>query len=66
MVTAGVFGIVGFLLGGHVSDRVGRKQMVALANVPVAAGTILIFTGQRGLFVPGFFLDAAAGRASSP
>ena len=44
----------------------GRKPMMALANVPAAAGTILIFTGQRGLFVPGFFLDAAAGRASSP
>jgi putative MFS transporter len=61
VVTAGVFGIVGFLLGGPVSDRVGRKPIVALANVLAAAGTILIFTDQRALFVPGFFLDAAAG-----
>ena len=61
VVTAGVFGIVGFFLGGHVSDRVGRKPMVLLANVLAVAGTILIFTGQRGLFVPGFYLDAAAG-----
>jgi MFS family permease len=61
VVTAGVFGILGFLLGGHVSDRVGRKPMVVLANVLAVAGTILIFTGQRGLFVPGFYLDAAAG-----
>ena len=51
----------GFLLGGAVSDRVGRKPMVVLANVLAAAGTILIFTGRQGLFVPGFFLDAAAG-----
>lgn len=61
VVTAGVFGIAGFLLGGHLSDRVGRKPMVVLANVLAAAGTILIFTGQRGLFVPGFYLNAAAG-----
>ena len=61
VITAGVFGIVGFFLGGHVSDRVGRKPMVLLANVLAVAGTILIFTGQRGLFVPGFYLDAAAG-----
>lgn len=61
VVTAGVFGIAGFILGGHVSDRVGRRPMIALANVCAAAGTILIFTGQRSLFIPGFFLDAAAG-----
>ena len=61
VVTAGVFGIAGFILGGHVSDRVGRRPIVALANVLAAAGTILIFTGQRSLFIPGFFLNAAAG-----
>ncbi len=33
VVTAGVFGIFGFVLGGHFSDIVGRKPMVALANV---------------------------------
>jgi MFS family permease len=61
VVTAGVFGIIGFFLGGHVSDRLGRRPMVVLANVLAAAGTILIFTGERALFIPGFFLDAAAG-----
>lgn len=61
VVTAGVLGIVGFILGGHVSDRVGRKPMVALAYVLASAGTILIFTGERMLSVPGFFLAAAAG-----
>ena len=35
--------------------------MVAPANVLAAAGTILIFSSQRALFVPGFFLAAAAG-----
>ena len=61
VIAAGVFGVVGFFLGGHVSDIVGRKPIVALANVLATTGTILIFTGQRSLFVPGFFLAAAAG-----
>ena len=61
IVTAGVFGVLGFVLGGQVSDRLGRKPMVALANVLATVGTILIFTGQRSLFIPGFFLAAAAG-----
>jgi len=61
VVTAGVFGVLGFVLGGHVSDLVGRKPMVALANVLATVGTVLIFTGQRSLFIPGFFLAAAAG-----
>jgi MFS family permease len=61
VVTAGVFGVLGFVLGGQVSDLVGRKPMVALANVLATVGTILIFTGQRSLFIPGFFLAAAAG-----
>ena len=61
VATAGVFGVLGFILGGHVSDIVGRKPMVALANILATVGTILIFTGQRSLFIPGFFLAAAAG-----
>lgn len=61
VVTAGVFGVLGFVLGGPVSDIVGRKPMVALATLLATVGTILIFTGQRSLFIPGFFLAAAAG-----
>ena len=61
VVTAGVFGVLGFVLGGHISDLVGRRPMVALATVLATVGTILIFTGQRSLFIPGFFLAAAAG-----
>ncbi len=52
MVTAGVFGIFGFVLGGHVSDIVGRKPMVALANVlafPLRVG-FLRGRGGRGCF----------------
>jgi MFS family permease len=56
---AGVFGVLGFFLGGRVSDLVGRKPMVAVAILLTAAGTILIFTQLRELFIPGFFLTAA-------
>ncbi len=61
VIAAGVFGVVGFVLGGPVSDRTGRRPMVAVAYVFGAVGTVLIFTGQRSLFIPGFFLNVAAG-----
>ena len=59
VITAGVFGILGFYLGGRVSDRVGRKPMVSVGVILVAAGTLLMFTEMPGLFIPGFFLSAA-------
>jgi putative MFS transporter len=62
VVLAGVFGVLGYLLGGRVSDRVGRKPIVAAAILLAAAGTILVFTEVEGLFIPGFFL-ATAGAA---
>ncbi len=61
VIAAGVFGVVGFLLGGPVSDRTGRRPIVAVAYILGAVGTVLIFTGQRSLFIPGFFLNVAAG-----
>jgi putative MFS transporter len=62
VVLAGVFGVLGYLLGGRVSDRIGRKPIVAAAILLAAAGTMLIFTEVEGLFIPGFFL-ATAGAA---
>ena len=56
VIVAGAFGILGFVLGGRVSDRVGRRPMVAVAILLTAAGTILIFTRVEALFIPGFFL----------
>jgi MFS family permease len=63
VVLAGVFGVLGYFLGGRVSDRVGRKPIVAAAILLASAGTMLIFTEVEGLFIPGFFL-ATAGAAS--
>ena len=62
VIVAGTFGVLGFFLGGRVSDLVGRRPIVALAIVLAAAGTILMFAGGKALFVPGFFL-ATAGSA---
>ena len=60
IIVSGTFGVLGFFLGGRVSDLVGRRPMVALAILLAAAGTILMFTEVRDLFVPGFFLATAA------
>lgn len=62
VIVAGAFGVLGFLLGGRVSDLVGRRPMVATAILLTAAGTALVFTRVEGLFIPGFFL-ATAGSA---
>lgn len=59
IITAGVFGVGGFFLGGRVSDLVGRRPMVAVGVFLVAAGTLLMFTQMPGLFIPGFYLSAA-------
>jgi MFS family permease len=59
VIAAGVFGVIGFFLGGRVSDLIGRRPVVGLALLLLAAGTVLIFTEQRWLFIPGYFLTAA-------
>jgi MFS family permease len=61
VLLAAVFGVMGFFLGGRVSDLVGRKPMVAVAILLAAAGTVLMFTEIRTLFAPGFFLATAGG-----
>lgn len=61
VISAGVFGVLGFVLGGRVSDAVGRRPMIVVAYLCAAVGTLLIFAGGPATFVPGFFLTAAAG-----
>jgi MFS family permease len=61
VLLAAVFGVMGFFLGGRVSDLVGRKPMVAVAILLTAAGVVLMFTEMRALFAPGFFLATAGG-----
>ena len=61
ILASAVFGVLGFWLGGRISDLVGRRPMIGLAIVMGAAGTVLVFTQMPALFAPGFFLLAAAG-----
>lgn len=61
VLTAAVFGVLGYWLGGRLGDTLGRRPLIALAILMGAAGTVLVFTEVRGLFAPGFFLLAAAG-----
>ena len=55
--------ILGYVVGGRCSDRFGRKPITTLAVLAFALGALLVFTGQRALYVPGFFLLAAADAA---
>jgi putative MFS transporter len=61
ILASAVFGVLGFWLGGRISDLAGRRPMIALAIVLGAAGTVLVFTQVEALFAPGFFLLATAG-----
>jgi MFS family permease len=61
ILASAVFGVLGFWLGGRISDLAGRRPMIALAIVMGAVGTVLVFTQMPALFAPGFFLLAAAG-----
>ncbi len=61
ILASAVFGVLGFWLGGRISDLAGRRPMIALAIVLGAAGTVLVFTQVEALFSPGFFLLATAG-----
>lgn len=60
VITAGVFGVLGFFLGGRVSDRVGRRPMLGVAVMLATVGTSLMFTTHEPLFIPGFFVLTAA------
>ena len=61
ILVSALFGILGFWLGGRISDLAGRRPMMALAMVLGAAGTVMVFTEVRSLFPPGLFLLTAAG-----
>jgi MFS family permease len=61
ILASAVFGVIGFWLGGRLSDVVGRRPMIGLSMALGAAGTVMVFTEVPGLFPPGFFLLATAG-----
>ena len=52
--------LLGYVAGGRLSDRVGRKPVVLWSSVLVVIGVLLVFSEERWLFAPGFFVLAGA------
>jgi MFS family permease len=52
--------LLGYVAGGRLSDRVGRRPVVLWSTAFVVLGTLLVFSHERWLFAPGFFLVAGA------
>ena len=55
--------LLGYVAGGRLSDRFGRKPVLAASVLTLSAGTVLVFSGLPVLYAPGFFLLAGADAA---
>ena len=55
--------LTGYVVGGRLSDRFGRKPVTVWAVLVFGLGAILVFTEVRALYAPGFFLLAGADAA---
>jgi len=53
----------GYMVGGRLSDRVGRRPVLIGSSIVMALGVLAIFSEQRGLFAPGFFIIAGGDSA---
>ncbi len=60
MIAAGPATLLGYVAGGRLSDRLGRKPLVLWSSLIVILGVLLVFSEDRWLFVPGFFLLTGA------
>jgi MFS family permease len=66
VIAAGPATLLGYVAGGRVSDRVGRRPVVIWSALVMVLGVALVFTEERWLFAPGFFVltGADAGLAA--
>lgn len=55
--------LAGYVAGGRLSDRFGRRPVTAVAVVVLGVGALLVFTEVRAFYAVGFFLLAGADAA---
>jgi SHS family lactate transporter-like MFS transporter len=60
VIAAGPATLLGYVAGGRISDRVGRRPVVIWSALVVVVGVLLVFSEERWLFAPGFFLLSGA------
>lgn len=63
VIAAGPATLLGYVAGGRLSDRVGRRPVVIGSTLVVVLGVLLVFTEERWLFAPGFFVLTGADAA---
>ena len=52
--------LAGYVLGGRLSDRFGRRPVTAVGVLAFALGAVLMFSGSKALYVPAFFILTAS------
>ena len=55
--------LLGYVVGGRLSDHFGRKPILTASVLGFSLGALLVFSGEQLLYVPGFFLLAASDAA---
>jgi predicted MFS family arabinose efflux permease len=60
VIATGPATLLGYVAGGRLSDRMGRRPVVIWSAVLMVLGVVLVFSEQRALFAPGFFVLAGA------
>lgn len=63
VIGTGPFSLLGFVVGGRLSDRAGRRPVLFWSAVTFAVGVALVFSEQRWLFAPGWFVLAGSDAA---
>lgn len=60
VIASGPATLLGYVAGGRLSDRIGRRPVLVGSALVMMVGVALVFTEQRWLFAPGFFLLTGA------